>query len=69
MYAKLMEVENAIIDFEKVMALIDLAVSNIINGHTVDDCEKELLLLQELFMNKFNNLKSAFYDCYENQSA
>lgn len=69
MYAKLMEVENAIIDFEKAMTLIDLAVGNIVNGHTVDDCEKELLLMQELFLNKFNTLKTAFYACYENQSA
>lgn len=69
MYEKLMEVEHAIIDFEKVMALIDLAVSNILNDQTVDDCEKELLLLQELFVNKYNNLKSAFYDCYEHRTA
>ena len=69
MYAKLMEVENAIIDFDKVMALIDLAVSNILNGHTAKDCEQELLLLQELFLDKYKNLKTAFYDCYENQNA
>lgn len=69
MYEKLMEVENAIIEFEKAMVLIDLAVSNIVNGHTVEDCEKELLLMQELFLNKFNNLKTAFYECYENKTA
>ena len=69
MYEKLIEVEHAIIDFEKAMTFIDLAVSNIVNGHTVADCEKELLLMQELFLNKFNNLKTAFYECYENKTA
>lgn len=69
MYAKLMEVEHAIIDFEKVMTLIDLAVRNILNDHTVAECEQELLLLQELFVSKFNNLKTAFYDCYEQKTA
>ena len=69
MYAKLMEVEHAIIDFEKVMTLIDLAACNILSNHTVADCERELLLLQELFIEKFNNLKKAFYDCYEQKTA
>lgn len=69
MYEKLMEVENAIIDFERAMALIDLAVGNIVNGHTVEDCEKELLLMQELFLSKFSNLKTAFYECYEEKTA
>lgn len=69
MYEKLMEVENAIIDFEKVMALIDLAVSNILYNRNEEVHEKELLLLQELFLNKFNNLKTAFYECYEEKTA
>lgn len=69
MYAKLMEVEHAIIDFEKVMSLIDLAVRNILNERTVAECEQELLLLQELFVSKFTNLKTAFYDCYEPKTA
>ena len=69
MYAKLMEVEHAIIEFEKVMMLIDLAACNILGNHTVADCERELLLLQELFMEKFTNLKTAFYDCYEPKTA
>ena len=69
MYEKLLEVEDAIIDFEKVMVMINLSACNILNDHTVKDCEQELLLLQELFMEKFNKLKTAFYDCYEKQTA
>lgn len=69
MYAKLMEVENAIIDFEKVMALINLEVYNIISNPDKEVTEEELLLLQETFMEKYNNLKQAFYACYEQQTA
>lgn len=69
MYAKLMEVENAIIDFEKVMALIDLEVYHLISNPDKDEIEQELLLLQDTFLEKYNNLKLAFYACYEQQTA
>ena len=69
MYEKLMEVEHAIIDLEKVLMVIDLAVSNIINNPSTEHCEKELTLLQEMFSEKYDNLKDAFYDCYEQKTA
>lgn len=69
MYAKLMEVENAIIDFEKVMALINLEVHTILSNPDKYVSEEELLLLQETFLEKYNNLKLAFYACYDKQSA
>ena len=69
MYAKLMEVEHAVIDFDKVKVLIDLAVSNIVCCQSPEDCEKELLLIQEMFSNKLKTLKTALYDCYEPRTA
>lgn len=69
MYAKLMEVENAIIDFEKVMALIKLEVNILISKPELAEFEKELYLLQEIFADKYNNLKKAFYACYDKQTA
>ena len=70
MYDKLMEVEHAIIDFEKVMVMVEHTVGGILNNpKTANCCEKELLLLQELFLGKFSNLKSAFYNCYEQKTA
>ena len=70
MYEKLMEIEHAIIDFEKVMAMVDLTVGGVLsNPDTMGCCENELLLLQELFLEKYNNLKQAFYACYEQQIA
>ena len=70
MYEKLMEVEHAIIDLEKVMVMVDLTVGGVLNNPKTADCyEKELLLLQELFLEKFSNLKTAFYNCYEQKTA
>ena len=69
MYEKLMEVENAVIDFDKVKVLLDLAVSNITQCQSGEVCEREILLIQETFTEKFNNLKTAFYDCYEQKTA
>ena len=69
MYAKLMEVENAIIDFEKVMALINLEVYTLVSNPDREISAEELLLLQETFLEKFNNLKLAFYACYDKQTA
>lgn len=70
MYAKLMEVEHAIIDLEKVMVMVDHIVGGLLgNPQTAECCEKELLLLQELFLDKFGKLKTAFYNCYEQQTA
>lgn len=68
MYAKLMEVEHAIIDFEKVMALINLEVYKLVSNPSADGLDNELLLLQETFLEKYNNLKLAFYGCYDKQS-
>ena len=70
MYDKLMEVEHAIIDLEKVMVMVDHTVGGILNNPKTDDCcENELLLIQELFLEKFSNLKTAFYNCYEQKTA
>ena len=70
MYDKLMEVEHAIIDFEKVMVMVDHTVSGLLEKpHTADCCEKELLLIQEILKDKFSNLKTAFYNCYAQQTA
>ena len=65
MYEKLMEVEHAVIDFQKVKVLLDLAVSNVTCCQSIEDCENELLLIQEMFIDKMKNLKTALYDCYE----
>lgn len=70
MYDKLMEVEHAIIDLEKVVVMVDHTVGGLlVNSRTAECCEKELLLLQELFFEKFGKLKTAFYNCYEQQTA
>ena len=70
MYDKLMEVEHAIIDLDKVMVMVDHTVLGILENSCRDVCcEKELLLLQELFLDKFGKLKTAFYNCYEQQTA
>ena len=65
MYDKLIEVESAVIDFEKVKVLLDLAVNNIERCQHVDGCENELLLIQETFSEKLKKLKTALYDCYK----
>ena len=67
MYDKLMEIEHAVIDFEQVKVMLDLAICDIECNPTVEDLEHKAIVLRRLFLEKLENLKEALYNCYERE--
>ena len=61
MKEKLMEIENAVIELEKVRILLNLVVSSVETNPTVEDVQNAFFIFEELFRDKFATLKNAVY--------